>query len=120
VTRAEILRVWSGRSRQAGGSQPQRARLRAHSNRPETAARGLAPRGLGMYATILARRSRGEIDLIEEIARIYGLDKFPPRLLQLAKVRRACRITKLKTRLRERLIGLGYREILTIRTSRKK
>ena len=55
-----------------------------------------------------------EIDLIEEIARIYGLDKFPPRLP--AARQGAARLShyEAETRLRERLIGLGYREILTI------
>ena len=55
-----------------------------------------------------------EIDLIEEIARIYGLDKFPPRL-PAARVG-AARLPyfEAEARLRERLIGLGYREILTI------
>jgi len=55
-----------------------------------------------------------EIDLIEEVARIYGLDKFPPRLP--AARQGAQRLPKYEPelRLRERLIGLGYREILTI------
>ena len=55
-----------------------------------------------------------EIDLIEEIARIYGLDKFPPRLP--AARQGAVRLPhhEAESRLRERLIGLGYREILTI------
>jgi phenylalanyl-tRNA synthetase beta chain len=55
-----------------------------------------------------------EIDLIEEIARIYGLDKFSPRLP--AARQGAARLPHYgaETRLRERLIGLGYREILTI------
>jgi phenylalanyl-tRNA synthetase beta chain len=55
-----------------------------------------------------------EIDLIEEVARIYGLDKFPPRLP--AARRGAARLPhyEAETRVRERLIGLGYREILTI------
>lgn len=55
-----------------------------------------------------------EIDVIEEIARIYGLDKFPPRLP--AARQGAARLAHFaaETRLRERLIGLGYREILTI------
>lgn len=55
-----------------------------------------------------------EIDLIEEVARIYGLDKFPPRLP--AARQGAQRLPKFapESRLRERLIGLGYREILTI------
>src|SRR6266571_3729944 len=55
-----------------------------------------------------------EIDMIEEIARIYGLDKFPPRLP--AARQGAARLSQFEseTRLRERLIGLGYLEILTI------
>ena len=55
-----------------------------------------------------------EIDLIEEVARIYGLDKFPPRLP--AARQGAQRLPKYEPelRVRERLIGLGYREILTI------
>ena len=55
-----------------------------------------------------------EIDLIEEIARIYGLDKFPPRLP--ASRHGAARLPhyEAEARLRERLIGLGYREIVTI------
>ncbi len=55
-----------------------------------------------------------EIDLIEEVARVYGLDKFPPRLP--AARQGAQRLPKFaaELRVRERLIGLGYREILTI------
>src|SRR4029077_11817431 len=55
-----------------------------------------------------------EIDLIEEVARIYGLDKFPPRL-PAARIG-AARLPhyEAESRLRERLIGLGYREIVTI------
>jgi phenylalanyl-tRNA synthetase beta chain len=55
-----------------------------------------------------------EIDLIEEVARIHGLDKFPPRLP--AARQGAQRLPKFEPelRVRERLVGLGYREILTI------
>ena len=55
-----------------------------------------------------------EIDLIEEVARIYGLDKFPARLP--ASRAGAARLPhyEAETRLRERLIGLGYHEALTI------
>src|SRR5246127_2623280 len=54
------------------------------------------------------------IDLIEEVARIYGLDKFtPPRP---AARQGAARLPhyEAEARLRERLIGHGYQEILTI------
>ncbi len=55
-----------------------------------------------------------EIDLIEEVARIYGLDRFPPRLPAARQGAARLPHYKAETRLRERLIGLGYREILTI------
>jgi phenylalanyl-tRNA synthetase beta chain len=55
-----------------------------------------------------------EIDLIEEIARIYGLDKFPPRLPAARSGAARLPHFEAENRLRERLIGLGYREILTI------
>lgn len=55
-----------------------------------------------------------EIDMIEEIARIYGLDKFPPRLPAARQGAARLPHHEAVTRLRERLIGLGYREIITI------
>ena len=55
-----------------------------------------------------------EIDLIEEVARIYGLDKFPPRLPAARQGTARLPQHEAETRLRERLMGLGYREILTI------
>jgi phenylalanyl-tRNA synthetase beta chain len=55
-----------------------------------------------------------EIDLIEEVARIYGLDKFPPRLPAARQGAARLPQYEAETRLRERLIGLGYREIVTI------
>ena len=55
-----------------------------------------------------------EIDLIEEIARIYGLDKFPARLPAARQGAARLPHYEAETRLRERLIGMGYREILTI------
>jgi phenylalanyl-tRNA synthetase beta chain len=55
-----------------------------------------------------------EIDLIEEIARIHGLDKFPPRLPAARQGTARLLHYEAETRLRERLIGLGYQEVLTI------
>src|SRR5215471_12670179 len=55
-----------------------------------------------------------EIDLIEEVARVYGLDKFPPRLPAARAGADRLLHHEAETRLRERLIGLGYREIVTI------
>jgi phenylalanyl-tRNA synthetase beta chain len=55
-----------------------------------------------------------EIDLIEEVARVYGLDNFPPRLPAARTGAARLPHQEAETRLRERLIGLGYQEILTI------
>src|SRR5258708_10140488 len=55
-----------------------------------------------------------EIDLLEEIARIYGLGKFPPRLPAARQGAPRLPHYEADTRLRERLIGLGYRDILPI------
>ncbi|MFI5058559.1 MAG: phenylalanine--tRNA ligase subunit beta [Candidatus Acidiferrales bacterium] len=55
-----------------------------------------------------------EIDLIEEVARVYGLDKFPPRLPAARQGAARLPQYEAENRLRERLTGLGYREILTI------
>jgi phenylalanyl-tRNA synthetase beta chain len=55
-----------------------------------------------------------EIDLIEEVARVYGLDKFPPRLPASRTAAARLPHYEAETRLRERLIGLGYHEVLTI------
>jgi phenylalanyl-tRNA synthetase beta chain len=55
-----------------------------------------------------------EIDLIEEVARIYGLDKFPARLPAARQGAARLPQYEAESRLRERLIGLGYCEIVTI------
>ena len=55
-----------------------------------------------------------EIDLIEEVARVYGMDKFLPRLPAARAGADRLPHQEAETRLRERLIGLGYHEILTI------
>jgi phenylalanyl-tRNA synthetase beta chain len=55
-----------------------------------------------------------EIDLIEEVARLYGLDKFPARLPASKRAAARQEYAEAEDRLRERLIGLGYQEIITI------
>ena len=55
-----------------------------------------------------------EIDLIEEVARHYGLDKFAPRLAAAKTPAARLPFAEAEDRLRERLLGLGYQEILTI------
>jgi phenylalanyl-tRNA synthetase beta chain len=54
------------------------------------------------------------IDLIEEVARHYGYDKFPPRLPPAKQPARRLPHADAMDRLRERLIALGYQEILEI------
>ena len=55
-----------------------------------------------------------EVDLIEEVARHFGLDKFPARLPAARQPAARLPHAEAEDRLRERLIGLGYREIVTI------
>ena len=55
-----------------------------------------------------------EIDLIEEVARIYGVDKFPVRLPPAKLPASRLESAEADDRLREILIGLGYQEIITI------
>jgi len=55
-----------------------------------------------------------EVDLIEEVARHYGLEKFPPRLHPAKQPAARLPHAEAEDRLRERLIGLGYHEIVSI------
>jgi phenylalanyl-tRNA synthetase beta chain len=55
-----------------------------------------------------------EVDLVEEVARHYGLDKFPARLPVSRQPSARLPHAEAEDRLRERLIGLGYYEIVTI------
>lgn len=55
-----------------------------------------------------------EIDLVEEVARVHGLDNFSPRLPAARAGAARLPHFEAESRLRERLIGLGYHEILTI------
>jgi phenylalanyl-tRNA synthetase beta chain len=57
--------------------------------------------------------SRG-IDLIEEVARHYGYDKFPPRLPPAKLPAQRLPHAETESRLRERLVALGYQEIVEI------
>jgi phenylalanyl-tRNA synthetase beta chain len=55
-----------------------------------------------------------ETDLIEEVVRHYGLDKFAPRFPAAKTPAARLPHAEAEDRLRERLLGLGYQEILTI------
>ena len=115
VTRAEILRVM-------GADVPDKEVERILS------ALGFAPvrvdQNRGQSGALLAAWEctqpswradvEREIDLIEEIARVYGLEKLPPRLPAARQGAARLPQHEAEARLRERLIGLGYREILTI------
>jgi phenylalanyl-tRNA synthetase beta chain len=115
VTRAEILRVM-------GADVPDKeveASLSALGFSPIRIDQNRGAEGSILAAWECAQPSwraevEREIDLIEEIARIYGLDKFPPRLPAARQGAARLPHYEAETRLRERLIGLGYREILSI------
>ena len=115
VTRAEILRVMGAdvpdKEVEASLSALGFASIRIDQNR--------GAEGSLLAAWECAQPSwradvEREIDLIEEIARIYGLDKFAARLPAARQGATRLPHYEAETRLRERLIGLGYREILTI------
>ncbi len=54
------------------------------------------------------------IDLIEEVVRHYGYDKFPPRLPPAKQPARRLSHAAALDRLRERVIAIGYQEIVEI------
>ncbi len=76
---------------------------------------GFAPKGKGIFAVPGYRPDvTREIDLIEEVARIYGYDKIPSD--NQARGALPARITERERRLRkvrEILSGLGLREVIT-------
>jgi phenylalanyl-tRNA synthetase beta chain len=115
LTRKEILRVM-------GADVPERdiegilMALGFHPARVDTMAGDTAT----LMATWRCRRApwrvdvAKEIDLIEEVARHYGYDRFPPRFP--ASKQGAARLPRAdaEDRIRERLLALGYDEIVSI------
>jgi phenylalanyl-tRNA synthetase beta chain len=57
---------------------------------------------------------RRGIDLIEEVARHYGYDKFPPRLPPAKLPAHRLPHAEAQDRLRERIVALGYQEFVEI------
>ncbi len=55
-----------------------------------------------------------EVDLVEEVARHYGFDKFPARLPAAKLPAKRLPHAETEDRLRERLFALGYQEIIAI------
>ena len=55
-----------------------------------------------------------EVDLIEEVARHYGLERFPARLPAAKQPAARAAHAEDEEQLRALLVGLGYREIVTI------
>jgi len=55
-----------------------------------------------------------EIDLVEEVARHYGFDKFPARLPPARQPAARLPHAAVEEAMRERLVGLGYQEIVSI------
>ncbi|MGH9703936.1 MAG: phenylalanine--tRNA ligase subunit beta, partial [Candidatus Acidiferrales bacterium] len=55
-----------------------------------------------------------EIDLVEEVSRLYGVEKFPPRLPAAKQPASRLPYADSEDRLRGRLVGLGYQEIVSI------
>jgi phenylalanyl-tRNA synthetase beta chain len=55
-----------------------------------------------------------EVDLIEEVARHYGLERFPARLPAAKQPAARAPHAEDEEKLRGLLVGLGYREIITI------
>src|SRR5437588_842381 len=115
VTRAEILRVM-------GADVPDKqieASLSALGFAPVRVDQNRGAEGSLLAAWECTQPSwraevEREIDLIEEIARIHGLEQFPPRLPAARQGAARLPHYEAEARLRERLIGLGYREILSI------
>jgi phenylalanyl-tRNA synthetase beta chain len=54
------------------------------------------------------------IDLVEEVARLYGYDKFPARIPPAKMPAHRLPHAEAQDRLRERVVALGYQEILAI------
>jgi phenylalanyl-tRNA synthetase beta chain len=115
LTRTEFLRVMGGDvpDREiegilgALGFQP----VRADENRGRD---GSLTAAWECHTVSWRRDVTREIDLIEEVARIYGYDKFPPRMPSSKQPAARLPHAGAEDLLRQRLIGLGYQEIIAV------
>ncbi|HEV8385386.1 MAG TPA: phenylalanine--tRNA ligase subunit beta, partial [Candidatus Acidoferrales bacterium] len=55
-----------------------------------------------------------EVDLVEEVARHHGFDKFPARMHPARQAAARLPLADAEDRIRERLVALGYQEIVSI------
>jgi phenylalanyl-tRNA synthetase beta chain len=115
LTRRELLRVM-------GADVPDaemEAILRALGFEPQRADGNRASRDSLMAAWRCTQPSwrhdvAREVDLIEEVARHYGFDRFSPRLPAARQPAHRLPHAEAVDRLRERLLGLGYQETVPI------
>ena len=116
LTRRELVRVMGGDV--PGGQIEAILSGLGFAPQPSDAATQSVPELAGAAWTCRRPSWRGdvtrEVDLIEEVARIYGLDKFPARLPPAKQPAARLETAEAEDRLRELLIGLGYQEIITI------
>ncbi len=115
LTRAEFLRVMGADVPDADieailtglGFDPARSdAARGSAGSPSAAWKCIRPSWRGDVAR--------EVDLIEEVARIYGVHKFPARLPAAKLPAARHEHAEADDRLRAILIGLGYQEVITI------
>ena len=55
-----------------------------------------------------------EVDVIDDIARAYGPDNFIPEFPQVSTIGNLMRNTRIETRIRELMVGLGFQEVFTL------
>ncbi len=55
-----------------------------------------------------------EVDVIDDIARAYGPDNFIPEFPQVSTIGNLMRNTRIETRVRELMVGLGFQEVFTL------
>jgi phenylalanyl-tRNA synthetase beta chain len=88
------------------GFEPKRSRARSGTGPQDAAWKCKQPSW--------RRDVKREIDLVEEVARLHGYDKFPARLPAARVPAERLPHAQAEERLRQRLVALGYQEIVSI------